>query len=153
MTIPVGSRIALVGQTGSGKSTIDHLLLGLLKAEMGELELDGNPLTPEELPALQASCAQVPQMILLLDASVRANVAFGIDEPPSMKTRFGRLSNQLSWLSMWLICLWLATPRENGHQLSGGQRQRLALRAFYRNASVLVLDEATSAWTTALRVK
>jgi len=148
LTIPVGARIALVGSTGSGKSTTAQLLLALLNPDQGHLELDGRPVTPEEVPAWQANCAQVPQAIQLLDASIRANVAFGIDEE--------RIDDDRIWEALAAAQLddfiadlpyGLLTPvGENGHQLSGGQRQRLALaRAFYRDARFLVLDEATSA--------
>ena len=148
LTVPMGSRIALVGKTGCGKSTIAHLLLGLLQPELGEFELDGNPLTPQELPAWQANCAMVPQNIQLLDSSVRANVAFGIDDDSVDDDRIwesleaAQLADYVADLPFGL----LTQIGENGHQLSGGQRQRLALaRAFYRGANVLVLDEATSA--------
>ena len=71
LTIPVGSRIALVGRTGSGKTTLAHLLLGLFRPSSGDLTLDGLPLNEEELPAWQGNCALVPQDIRLLDASIR----------------------------------------------------------------------------------
>ncbi len=148
LTIPVGARIALVGSTGSGKTTTAHLLLALLQAEKGSFELDGNPLTPEEIPAWQANCAQVPQLIQLLDASVRENVAFGID-PQSIDDDQVWEAIEAAQLEEYVADLpfgLLTQVGENGHQLSGGQRQRLALaRAFFRNSRFLVLDEATSA--------
>jgi ATP-binding cassette subfamily B protein len=148
LSIPVGSRIALVGTTGGGKTTAAHLLLGLLKSQRGCLELDGIPVSELDLPAWQASCAQVPQFINLLDASILENVAFGQAEEEIDQAEVwealdaAQLDEFVSELPYGLL-----TPiGENGLQLSGGQRQRLALaRAFYRRARFLLLDEATSA--------
>ena len=148
LSIPVGSRIALVGSTGSGKTTIAHLLLGLYTPSTGGLLLDGVPVSAEEMPAWQANCAFVPQNIRLLDASVRENVAF-CEDPDSIDdnevwaaleaAQFSEFAAQMPY-GLYTIC------GEDGIKLSGGQCQRLALaRAFYRKAKLMVLDEATSA--------
>lgn len=148
LTISVGSRVALVGATGSGKTTAGHLLLALFQPQRGALELDGQPLGGQQRPAWQVSCAHVPQLIQLLDGTVEQNVAFGVEEEAVDHDRVQEAvaAAQLTELVAGLPA-GLQTPvGQNGIQLSGGQRQRIALaRAFYRRARFLLLDEATSA--------
>lgn len=148
LTVPIGARIALVGRTGSGKTTLAHLLLGLFQPTKGALCLDGVEVAAQELPAWQANCAFVPQNIRLVDGSIRDNVAFGCD-PDSIDD--DRVWNALEaaqfdeYVAGMTYGLYTMIG-ENGIKLSGGQRQRLSLaRAFFRGAKVLVLDEATSA--------
>lgn len=148
LTIPVGSRVAFVGATGSGKTTTANQLLCLLRPSQGALQLDGIDVEDIDVPAWQANCAYVPQAITLLNSNVLSNIAFAEDPQIVDQDRVwdalqaAQLADMVADLPMGLY-----TPiGENGIRLSGGQRQRLALaRAFYRNAKFLVLDEATSA--------
>ena len=148
LVIPIGSRVAFVGSTGSGKSTTAALLLGLFMPKSGFMNLDGIPLALEDLQAWHACCSEVPQSIHLLDDSVYANVAFGLEED---QIDFDRVWEALETAQLLELIEDLpfgihTRVGENGITLSGGQRQRIALaRAFYRQSQFLILDEATSA--------
>lgn len=149
LTIEKGQRIALVGPTGSGKSSFIDLLLGLLEPTHGQILVDGIPLTAANLPAWRRATGYVPQEIFLLDGSIKENIAFGHTDDDQDAARVAEaieLAQAGDFVAGENTRGLDAPVGERGVKLSGGQRQRLALaRAFYEKPSLLILDEATSA--------
>jgi len=148
MGIAKGARIGIVGTTGSGKSTLMDILMGLLPPTEGQLCVDGCPITETNRRAWQARVAHVPQAMFLADASVAANIAFGVP-PAQIDPERVRLAAQRAQIAHTIEGWpqgYQTMVGERGVRLSGGQRQRLAIaRALYKHADVLVFDEATSA--------
>jgi len=146
--LPRGHRVAIIGKTGSGKSTLVDLLMGLLEPTDGLIAVDGVPLAQENRRRWQRSIAHVPQAIFLADASIARNIAFGVPaESIDMKRVIDASTKaQLHEFVAALPEGYETHVGERGVRLSGGQRQRLGIaRAVYKQAPVLVLDEATSA--------
>jgi ABC-type multidrug transport system fused ATPase/permease subunit len=152
LTIRKNSSIAFIGPTGSGKSTLVDLLLGLHRPTDGRILVDGQPLTPELIPAWQASIGYVPQDIFLIDDTIARNIALGVPETeidPARLRRVCATAQILDFIEGELPQGFQANVGERGVRLSGGQRQRLGLaRALYHQPSLLILDEATSSLDT-----
>lgn len=142
-----GESLGIVGPTGSGKSTLVALLLGLLQPTSGRIQVDGVSLAGRER-AWQRLIGYVPQDPYLLDDTLRANIAFGVPDALIDEARLRRACSlaQLDELIRQLPEGIDTTVGERGARLSGGQRQRVAIaRALYADPAVLVFDEATAA--------
>lgn len=149
LKIPACSTVGLVGPTGSGKTTLVDLILGLLQPETGELAADGRPITPVLRRAWQLSIGYVPQQIYLSDDTVSRNIAFGIPAAridQGAVERAAKVANLHDFVVGELPNGYQTLVGERGIRLSGGQRQRIGIaRALYRDPDLLILDEATSA--------
>ena len=148
LTIGKGDRIGIIGTTGSGKSTLTDLLLGLLEPTKGLILVDDRKLDGATMPGWQAQVAHVPQSIYLTDDTVARNIAFGVlaEEVEMSLVESAALSAGLHDFIVGLPEQYETRCGERGIRLSGGQRQRIGIaRALYKRATVLILDEATSA--------
>jgi ATP-binding cassette, subfamily B, bacterial PglK len=146
LRIPRGARLGIAGTTGSGKSSLMDLLMGLLEPVKGAIEVDGVTLDAATRPLWQARIAHVPQAIYLIDDSIAANIAFGQERIDADRIRVCARAAHLDDFVEGLPDGYDTEVGERGIRLSGGQRQRIGIaRALYKQAPVLILDEATSA--------
>jgi ATP-binding cassette, subfamily B, bacterial PglK len=148
LTISKGERVGFIGTTGSGKSTIMDLLMGLLQPSAGQVLVDSKTLTGITRLSWQRNVAHVPQTIFLADGTFVDNIAFGVP-PENVNVARVRKSAELAQIAEFIESAnegYAAMVGERGVRLSGGQRQRIGIaRALYKQAKVLVFDEATSA--------
>ena len=149
LEVPAGATIGLVGPTGCGKTTTVDIVLGLLRPQTGQLFVDGEPITSDNVRAWQRSIGYVPQHIYLTDNTVAGNIAFGIERDrvdPVAVEQAARIANLHDFVVNETPSGYETTVGERGVRLSGGQRQRIGIaRALYHDPDVLIMDEATSA--------
>lgn len=147
LTIHKGEAVALIGASGAGKTTLADIILGLLRPEKGEVQIDGIDIFA--IPKIWSNIiGYVPQSVFLTDDTIRNNITFGVEEAEVKEEdvwkalEWAQLKDYVEHLPDGLE----TQVGERGIRFSGGQRQRIAIaRALYHNPDILVLDEATSA--------
>ena len=152
LVIPKNSSLGVIGSTGCGKSTLADLVLGLHHPTSGRILIDNTPLSPHNRRAWRLGIGYVPQDIFLIDDTIAANIAFGVERESidHATLRSAAAAAQiLTFIEGSLPQQFETVVGERGVRLSGGQRQRIGLaRALYHSPDLLILDEATSALDT-----
>lgn len=146
LTVPAGTRLALVGPSGGGKSTVARLLMRFYDIQAGRILVDGRDIVDYRIASLRNNIGLVPQDPILFSGSVLDNVLYGRPEA-SVQAVYEALDQAHALAFVKKLPDGIASRiGEGGASLSGGQRQRLAIaRAFLKNPPILILDEATSA--------
>jgi len=149
LKIPVSSKVAIIGETGCGKTTILNIILGLLNPIQGDLYVDDNIINNNNKQSWQKNIGYVPQKIYLSNASVSSNIAFGVvteNIDRKQVEHVAKIVNLHNFIMRELPDNYNTFLGENGLKISGGQQQRLGIaRALYHKPKVLILDEATNA--------
>ena len=148
-SIPKGTSVALVGQSGSGKTTIANLIPRFYEPQIGDITIDGTPIQNFKLDDLRGLIGIVTQESILFNDTVFNNIAFGVNNPDREKViKAAKLANAHEFI-MQMENGYDTNIGDQGGKLSGGQRQRLCIaRAIMKNPEILILDEATSALDT-----
>lgn len=146
LKVEAGKRVALVGLSGSGKSTIGKLIAGLLQPNSGEILFDDTPVQQIDLQVINSSLAYAEQDVVLFSGSVKENICMWSDESDEEEMLKASKDACIHDLITGMKDKYMHDLQENGRNLSGGMKQRLEIaRCLYHNPSILILDEATSA--------
>jgi ABC-type multidrug transport system fused ATPase/permease subunit len=149
LTISAGAKVGIIGTTGSGKTTLVDIILGLLEVTKGQLLIDDKKIDKNNIRNWQRNIGYVPQQIFLSDKSISNNIAFGINPDNVNQSdieEVSKIANLHNFVINELPLKYDTIVGERGVRLSGGQIQRIGIaRALYKKPELLILDESTSA--------
>ena len=149
LKIPAGTSLAIVGPTGSGKTTLVSLIPRIYDADAGSVLLDGKPIREYPLADMRRNIGFVPQETFLFSETIRENIAFGVESADDGQVRWAAEAANIATDIEEFPDKYKTLVGERGITLSGGQKQRTAIaRALIRNLRILVLDDALSSVDT-----